>query len=109
MKLIVLGALLLTTASAAEPPVGTAPPAPPPAPQTMPNLLDKGAAHCRSIPVQIADENKRRAELGPRTLDREPRAHLLLAVDRQVNGCREVTFVRRNIGAPPALPAEPGR
>jgi hypothetical protein len=59
---------------------------------------------CLPIARQVAGEN--RVHRGTR-LDRQPQAKLLLAVDRQVEGCREVTIVRGNIGAQPA--AEPRR
>ena len=105
MKLLILSALLLPAASAAEAP-GTrgAPPAQPaaaPAPTNeMPNLLSEGSARCRPIAHQIAAETKRLRRDDAHTLNREPMGHLLFAVDRRVDGCREVTFAR-GTGAPP--------
>ena len=64
------------------------------------------APGCTPIVVQVAGDN--RSYEGTR-LDRQPPARLLLAVDRQVDGCREVTFVTdRRIGPEPfALETEP--
>jgi hypothetical protein len=93
MKLIATMALLLPTASVAE-----APPAPAPryaqkAP--MPNAHDRDQRGCRPIARQVAGED--RVHNGTR-LDQQPAAQLMLAVDRQVAGCREVTIIRRNVG-----------
>lgn len=124
MKLAIVAAALLLPASApAKPPPkpATEPAQSLPAPaerpadpvphRAMPNLLSVGAPTCRSIARQVADENKRadnrRGEA--RTLDREPSAHLLLAVDRQVGGCREVTFLRRNAAPGSVMPDLPSR
>ncbi|HEY0114508.1 MAG TPA: hypothetical protein VGB54_02195 [Allosphingosinicella sp.] len=107
MKMLLLAAFLLPAASAvqAPPPDGFSEPSP--GISRMPNLLDDSGPGCRTIAQQIRDETKRTRGDHVRTLDREPSAHLLLAVDRQVGGCREVTFVRRNVGAPPG--PEPDR
>jgi hypothetical protein len=115
MKLIIAAAALS---------IGAAPPAaaPKPAAPAQPaapvraegsagdmNIHQDGPG-CVSIRRQVQDESKRaetrRGEA--RTLDREPSAHLLLAVDRQVGGCREVTFLRRNV-APGSTTPELGR
>lgn len=61
---------------------------------------------CVPILRQVQEESKRSAVRRgeARTLDREPSAHLLLAVDRQVAGCREVTFLRRNAAPGSVMP-----
>lgn len=46
---------------------------------------------CTPIVVQVAGENR---EYRGTRLDQQPPAQLLYAVDREVDGCREVTFVR---------------
>jgi hypothetical protein len=118
MKLVIVAAALLV---AGAPPATAPQPAPvEPGPATsVPRPSDgmnfhRGRAGCTPILRQVQEASKRadvrRNEA--RTLDREPPAHLLLAVDRQVNGCREVTFVRRNIapgGPTPEIGREPGR
>lgn len=62
-----------------------------PAASSMPNAMTARPG-CTPIAQQVAGED--RPPVGSR-LDRQPPAHLLFAVDRQVGGCREVTFVRR--------------
>ncbi len=52
---------------------------------------------CLPIPQQVAGEKR---EYRGTRLDQQPPAQLLLAVDRRVNGCREATIIRRDIGAP---------
>jgi hypothetical protein len=110
MKLTVLAALLL--------PASTTPPSAPSASaldrsafpassgSTMPNVFEQRTG-CLPILQQVQDQARRDRTGDARTLDQEPPAALLLAVDRQVNGCREVTFVRRNVA--PALEVPPGR
>jgi hypothetical protein len=113
MKLLVAAAALLVTgappAAAPEPNSRAAPAAPAPDFADPMNVLRERPG-CRSVLRQVQEQSKRpdirRGEA--RTLDREPSAHLLLAVDRQVDGCREVTFVRRNI-APGATMPNPGQ
>ena len=70
----------------------------------MPNAFVRERPGCMPIVQQVAGENR---EYRGRTLDQQPPARLLYAVDRQVNGCREVTFVhdRRIGGAPEAAPS----
>ena len=97
MKLILLSALLLPAASAAQAPSPAPTPAPAPT-AAMPNLLSSGGARCMPIAQQIAAETKRLRGADAHRLDREPAAHLLVAVDRQVSGCREVTFVNGRRG-----------
>lgn len=116
MKLIIAAALVLPIGAAAE-----APPAKPealaplnPTRADMPNLLGVGRSGCPSIAHQIAEANRSHEERADeaRTLDREPAAHLLLAVDRHIDGCRQVTFVRRNVAPGSAMPnprSEPSR
>ena len=116
MKLFVLAALLLPTASAAQP----ADPAP--APATMPNLaparplpsftnmpvLGENPAGCLPISRQIAQLDNKRA-VGQR-LDRQPPAHLFFTVDVHVDGCRQIVPVRNVTASPPTLaPLAPER
>ena len=99
MKLMFVAALLvLPMSGAAE--VPKAPVQMPPALQgaDMPNA-HRNLPGCLPIVQQVAGEN--RVHRGTR-LDQQPPAKLLLAVDRHVDGCREVTIVRGNIGAQPA-------
>jgi hypothetical protein len=51
----------------------------------------RGLPACKSILQQVAGEN--RPYHGTR-LDQQPPGHLLFAVDRQINGCHQATFVR---------------
>lgn len=69
-----------------------------------PNLASQPPG-CRTIIQQVQAEALRNRDNEYRTLDREPPASLLLAVDRHVGGCREPTFVRRNIGSNEREPA----
>jgi len=107
MKLIMTVALLLPL-TAAAPPAEPAKPAPVPSARVaadMPNF-SAGRPDCPSFARQIAEETKawRERALEARTLNREPPAHLLLAVDRHENGCHKLTFVRRNIAPGTAMP-----
>ncbi len=68
----------------------------------MPNAL-KSAPGCRSIVQQVQEDARRNRSEDHRTLDQEPPASLLFAVDRHVDGCREVTFLRGN--SAPATPS----
>lgn len=61
----------------------------------MPNALSVGGPTCPSIRHQIEAEKGRLRDDDARRLDREPRAFLFHAVDRTVDGCREVTFIGR--------------
>lgn len=115
MKLVIVAAALVTTGAppAAVPAVQKPPAAPAePSPAHPTPVLGKAMPGCTPILRQVQEESKRAAVRRgeARTLDREPSAHLLLAVDRSVDGCREVTFLRRN-AAPgavmPNLPAKP--
>jgi len=110
MKLIAAAALLLPITAAAEtPPSSTVRPVKPQSVQVpvnperaqMPNLLDNGGPGCPSILRQVQGED--RPLVGTR-LDRQPGAHLLLAVDRHVEGCRKVTFLRRNAAPGSVMP-----
>lgn len=69
----------------------------------MPNIATQPPG-CLPLARQVQDEADRRRDREMRTLDREPPAHLLRAVDRQVGGCREPTFVHRNIAPAQAFP-----
>ena len=82
--------------------------APPTALREMPNAFDQRPG-CTPVIRQVQDQERRSREGDTRTLDREPPANLLLAVDREVDGCREVTFVRRNIAPGTPVSEEPGR
>lgn len=79
------------------------------APELNPHSFDRMNAmparpDCVSIPRQVAGEDRRYD--GTR-LDRQPPGRLILAVDRQVNGCREVTFANeQRIGARPLFPTK---
>jgi hypothetical protein len=115
MKLLIAAAALLLAgpppAAAPEPAAQGRLPAPalPERSNADPMNIHRDRAGCRSVLRQVQEESKR-AEVRrgeARTLDREPSAHLLLAVDRQVDGCREVTFLRRN-AAPGATMPDPG-
>jgi hypothetical protein len=102
MKMLVIAALMLPlTGAAAQGPEQaqserTAPAQLPPSELTARNLLDNGASNCRSYTQQISDVNKRLGNEA-RRLNQEPPAHMFLAVDRHVGGCREVTLVRRDV------------
>ena len=80
MKLAILAAMLVLA--------GAAPPQSAP-PYTM-NHYQKHP-RCLSIPQQVAGVDRRYD--GTR-LDRQPPGQLLLAVDRQVNGCHEAVLAR---------------
>ncbi len=112
MKLVIVAALLSIgaappaaapqPAAPAQPTARTEPAAPATADgfaQAARNIHQDGSG-CVSIRRQVQEESKRaetrRGE--SRTLGEEPSAHLFAAVDRQVGGCREVTFLRRNVG-----------
>lgn len=99
MKFAILAAALAIPASA---PLAAAQPAPaartvmPPQPprQDMPNAFSPGGPDCNSIARQVEiQRNRVRPREDGRTLDREPLAFGFLAVDRNVEGCREVTFL----------------
>jgi len=65
----------------------------------MPNAFSDTAG-CTPIVVQVAGEDR---EYRGTRLDQQPPAQLLYAVDRRVDGCREVTFVNdRRVGAEPS-------
>lgn len=89
-----LSLLAATAAIACGPPkparLGVWTPVPGPE-HVMPNALAE-RADCTPIVRQVSGEN--RPAVGQR-LDRQPPARALLAVDRQVDGCREVTFVNQ--------------
>jgi hypothetical protein len=70
------------------------PPAQPPAPDAQASPFDRmnlmrTREDCVSIPRQVSGEDRRYD--GTR-LDRQPPGRLILAVERHVNGCPEVTF-----------------
>lgn len=77
-----------------------------PSPMFSTRQLTPDRAGCTPIAVQVAGED--RNYRGTR-LDQQPPAQLLLAVDREVDGCREATIIRRDIGGEPAERPEPGR
>jgi hypothetical protein len=87
MKIVFLAAAFLlpmaTPAQAPERPARAQPADTP--------IVSPDRPSCTPIRQQVAGEN--RAYPGTR-LDQQPPAQLLYAVDRQVGGCREVTFVR---------------
>ena len=92
MKIALLAALALPLAGPVQTPDPQAE-----APRTLPdperttrNLLDEPRPDCTPIVVQVAGEDR---EYRGTRLDQQPPAQLLYAVDREVDGCREVTFV----------------
>jgi hypothetical protein len=95
MRILALVPLALLCIGAAAP--QAAGPAPTPAqtaPELNPHSFDRmnampARSDCVSVPRQVAGEDRSRD--GTR-LDQQPAGRLILAVDRQVNGCREVTF-----------------
>lgn len=74
----------------ASPALAAAPAAPAPGAQPLatPNLY-AAMPGCPSIQRQVAGEDK---EYRGTRLDQQPPGKLLLAVDREVEGCRVVTF-----------------
>lgn len=86
--------IALLAAAAMLPMTGTAQ-APEPAqmqPQRTPGLVSPDRAGCVPIARQVAGADRP----GSATrLDRQPPAQALLAVDREVGGCREVTLISR--------------
>jgi hypothetical protein len=104
MRLLLTAALLAFPAtSSAHPPAPTAP-ATAPSSLPEPSHFDRNNAHremagCTPIVQQVAGPTQRPP--GSR-LDQQPPAKMLLAVDRHVGGCHEVTFVTRR-----SAPAEP--
>jgi hypothetical protein len=99
---------LLCTGAAPPQAAGPAPIPAQTAPELNPHKFDRMNAmparpDCVSIPRQVAGEDRR---YDGTTLDRQPPGRLLLAVDRQVNGCREVTFANgQQRSAQPLFPA----
>ena len=92
MKIALLAALALPLAGPAQAPDPQAE-----APQTFPepqrttrNMLQESRPGCTPIVVQVAGEDR---EYRGTRLDQQPPAQLLYAVDREIDGCREVTFV----------------
>ena len=106
MKLLIFGAILAAQAGVISPPATpeardlpnpftlTPPAEEPDGPFKTPNLLGSEPG-CLPLIQQALGE--KRAPPGGR-LDQQPPAQLQLAVDRHVNGCREFTFINRNVG-----------
>ena len=90
MKTLLLAALLLPAPSATEPPK-TEHTAPLEMPRTMP-VLGEARPGCMPIVQQVSGEKR---EYRGTRLDQQPPARMLFAVDRQVNGCHEATFVNQ--------------
>jgi hypothetical protein len=89
--------VLLPVASGANPPAQAPAAAVPPNGEIHVPLPDldrmnafRQAPGCTSIPRQVAGED--RSHEGTR-LDQQPPGRLILAVDRQVNGCHEVALL----------------
>ena len=104
MKIVLLAALALPLAGTAQSPdpQAEAPRASPGPQRVTRNLLDEPRPGCTPIVVQVAGEDR---EYRGTRLDQQPPARLLYAVDRRVNGCREVTFVNdQRIGPAPLAP-----
>ena len=102
MKTVLLVAVLAAQAAgSAQAPTAEAPAQRPQASEPfrpMPNAFSDREG-CTPIVVQVAGENR---EYRGTRLDQQPPARLLYAVDRRVDGCREVTFVNeRRIGPAP--------
>lgn len=84
--------------------IGAAPPQAEPAPSSGPQIVPtpdgfvhdmnvmRNRADCVPIPRQVTGEDRRYD--GTR-LDQQPPGRLILAVDRRVNGCPEVTFANQ--------------
>ena len=87
MKLLLFTFLLLPAASSAQAPAPRQ--ADQSAGSTMP-VLGQARPGCTSVLRQVVGPEQRRP--GQR-LDQQPPAKMLYAVDRHVNGCREVTLV----------------
>jgi hypothetical protein len=102
MKFVILAAALLLPASAPAPEAVPARPEQADAPDThrTPNA-HQDQPGCTPILQQVAGEDRKYR--GTR-LNEQPPAQLLAAVDRQVGGCREVTFLRRNVAPGTAMP-----
>lgn len=106
MKIALLAALALPLAGAGQAPDPEAPNASPEPQQAARNMLDEPRPGCTPIVVQVAGEDR---EYRGTRLDQQPPTRLLNAVDRRVDGCREVTFVNdQRIGPAQLAPeAEP--
>ncbi|MFN3725690.1 MAG: hypothetical protein ACK4SZ_05225 [Allosphingosinicella sp.] len=94
MKIVLLAAVALPLAGAAQTPdsqpQAEAPRAFPEPQRTARNMLQEPRPGCTPIVVQVAGEDR---EYRGTRLDQQPPAQLLYAVDREIDGCREVTFV----------------
>jgi hypothetical protein len=80
MKLAIVAAALMLAGTGA----------PQSAPPNTMNRYQK-QPRCASIPQQVAGEDRR---YNGTRLDRQPPGQLLLAVDRQVDGCHEAVLMR---------------
>lgn len=109
--LLPAAALVLSTGSAAAPPAPSARPAVPLLPNAGPVADDK---ECEDTKVRHADETEAPAS---RRLGELPDGNLILAVERQVDGCRKPVIVRYGIGGAadpqhrqaPVVPTQPLR
>lgn len=117
MKLFVAAAALLLPASASPDPAQPQPearlpdmhlPSPGRAESMfrMPNAYTPGGANCLPLHRQVEAQKRRLNPADGHPLNREPTAFGFYAVDRNVGGCREATFLRGN---PPAPQEEPAR
>ena len=107
MRLALAATLALSPlAASAGPPAGSAPSSKDgagAAVRSEPRSADRmnlfgQPGRCQPFEAQIAQANKR---LGGTRLDREPPGHAFLAVDRNVSGCHELTFVsEERVGGP---------
>lgn len=107
MRRLAFVPLALLCIGAAAPPATSPAPATPSA-DAQPSLDRMNAMRdqpgCTSIAQQVSGENRR---YDANRLDRQPPGRLLLAVDRQVNGCREVTFANgQQRSARPLFPTQ---
>jgi hypothetical protein len=96
--LALLPLALLSVGSSANPPARSPAAAVPPAGEVRPAPPDsfdrmnafRETPGCKSILLQVAGEDRSRN--GTR-LDQQPPGRMILAVDRQVNGCHEVALL----------------
>ena len=91
MKIVLLAAMLALPLGGA-PETRTERAAAPPATDSdrrIPNFLGEREG-CTPIVVQVAGEDR---EYRGTRLDQQPPARMIYAVDREVEGCREVSFV----------------
>jgi hypothetical protein len=107
MRKLAFVSLALLCIGAAPPPATSPAPATPPA-DAQPSLdrmnVMRDQPGCTSIARQVSGEDRR---YDATRLDQQPPGRLILAVDRQVDGCREVTFANgQQRSARPLFPTQ---